>query len=170
MTILTPRIRPEPATSAAAQACVEAYYTELATRFPDGFDPTISATVDYDGLAPPEGQFLIVEFEGEALGCGAVRRLEPGIGEIKRMWIAEELRGKGVGQAMLNALEHWALQLDLPTVRLDTSKHLTAAIAMYRANGYREIPPYNDNPYAHLWFEKTLVGPGDRAREAAQLS
>lgn len=157
-----PVIRPEPATSLDAQGCVRAYYEELATVFPAGFDPAAGAVVDYEGLAPPTGQFLMVEHAGVARGCGVVHLLTADIAEIKRMWIAPELRGQGLGQKMLDALEEWAATLGSTTVRLDTSQYLHAAIKMYRRSGYAEIEPYNENPYAHLWFEKRLSASTDQ--------
>jgi len=73
-------------------------------------------------------------------------------------WIHPELRGRGVGRRLLAALEEQALQLGLTTLRLDTSSHLDEALALYRSAGYREIAPYNDNPYAAHWFEKRFSG------------
>jgi ribosomal protein S18 acetylase RimI-like enzyme len=73
------------------------------------------------------------------------------------MWVHPELRGRGVGRLLLASLEARARELGFSTVRLDTSGHLNEAIALYRAAGYTEITPYNDNPYAAHWFEKHLL-------------
>jgi GNAT superfamily N-acetyltransferase len=105
-------------------------------------------------VSPPHGQFLLVHSGDKACGCGAIKRLAPGLGEIKRMWIAPELRGLGAGRRLLEALEGCAVALALHTLRLDTSAPLCEALALYRAAGYVEIAPYNDNPYATHWFEK----------------
>lgn len=90
------------------------------------------------------------------MGCGALRAMEPGIGEIKRMWISPRARGLGIGRRLLAELERVAKQRKLRAVRLDTNESLTEALRLYRSAGYREIPRFNDNPYAHHWFEKTL--------------
>ena len=144
--------------SPAARRCLEAYYAELAALFPKGFDPQLSVSADPAETRPPQGQFLLIEHLGHARGCGALKTLAPGIGEIKRMWLGSELRGRGLGRTLLAALEDWAERLGMHTLRLDTSAQLAPALRLYRSAGYREILPYNDNPYAHHWFEKHLAG------------
>lgn len=150
-------IAPWPAGAPESRACLHAYFAELARRFPAGFDPRRSVSAEPEDLHPPRGAFLLVRCGGLPRGCGAVKRIGPRVGEIKRMWIHPELRGRGAGRQLLRALEAEAAQLGLAIVRLDTSRHLPEAIALYRAEGYREIAPYNDNPYAAHWFEKTLA-------------
>lgn len=149
-------IAPEPATSAEARACLHAYYSELQRLFPTGFDVAASVSATPDEVSPPRGEFLLVRAGGRPKGCGAVKTLGPGVGEIKRMWLHPELRGRGVGQRLLAQLEASGRALGHHTLRLDTSSHLPAAIKLYRRSGYREVPAYNDNPYAAHWFEKTL--------------
>ena len=149
-------IAAEPADSPAAQACLRAYFSELAQRFSQGFDPLASVSADPGEVRPPAGQFLVVWSGSNARGCGAIKRIAPGIGELKRMWIHPELRGRGAGKRLLAALEESARALELHTVRLDTSAPLTEALALYRSAGYCEVAPYNANPYATHWFEKRL--------------
>jgi DNA-binding MarR family transcriptional regulator/GNAT superfamily N-acetyltransferase len=146
----------EPPTSAEAQACLNGYFAELGRRFPKGFDPAKSARADPEETQPPHGVFLVVRCGGRPRGCGALRTLAPGIGEVKRMWIHPELRGRGAGRQLLQAIERHAKRLGLATLRLDTSRHLPEAIGLYRSAGYREIPAYNDNRYAAHWFEKSI--------------
>ncbi|MGH8198857.1 MAG: bifunctional helix-turn-helix transcriptional regulator/GNAT family N-acetyltransferase [Steroidobacteraceae bacterium] len=141
---------------ADAQRCLQKYYAELAARFPGGFDLHIDDAPATGELVPPGGCMLIAWLFGEPIGCGMVRTLEPGVGEIKRMWVSPEVRGLGVGRRLLAVLEGAALARKLRTVRLDTNGSLAEALSLYRASGYREIPRYNDNPYAQHWFEKTL--------------
>lgn len=145
------------ADSPAALACLDAYYAELAAIFPEGFDPARSVSADVAETSPPVGAFLLIEYQGRARGCGAVKTMAPGVGEIKRMWLHAELRGRGLGRRLLSALEESARRLGHQLLRLDTAAQLDAAIGLYRAAGYREIPAYNDNPYAHHWFEKQLL-------------
>ena len=73
------------------------------------------------------------------------------------MWLAPEMRGLGVGRRLLEALEHAACERKMRAIRLDTHESLTEAIRFYRVSGYREVARYNDNPYAHHWFTKTLT-------------
>ena len=72
------------------------------------------------------------------------------------MWTAPEARGQGVARRVLHKLEALAREAGIETLRLDTNRVLVEAQAMYRQKGYREITRYNDNPYAHHWFEKRL--------------
>lgn len=142
--------------SADAERCLQQYYAELAARFPNGFELHADDAPAAEELAPPGGCMIIARFFGEPVGCGAIRTLEPGVGEIKRMWISSEARGSGVGRRLLAELERTAGARELHTIRLDTNGSLAEAIHLYRTSGYREIPAYNANPYAQHWFEKTL--------------
>lgn len=142
---------------AAAQACIAAYLRELALRFPEGFDASRGPSAAPDDLVPPKGVLLLAHRGSEAVACGALKVLAPGLGEIKRMWVSPTARGLGIAQRLLEALELEARALGLRIVRLDTHRVLVEARAMYARNGYREIAAYNDNPYAHHWFEKELA-------------
>lgn len=142
--------------SADAHVCIDAYLRELDLLFDDGFDASRSVSADPGELVPPRGVFVIARLDGEAVGCGGLKITGPGSGEIKRMWVAPSARGLGIAQRLLEALETHAFDLKLHTLRLDTNRALTAARALYARNGYREIPRYNDNPYADHWFEKRL--------------
>ena len=95
--------------------------------------------------------------DGEPVGCGAVQTIAPGIGEIKRVWTSPEARRLGVARQLLRALEEGARERGFSTVRLDTNRALAEARAFYLREGFREIPPYNDEPYSHHWFEKRLA-------------
>ena len=92
----------------------------------------------------------------EPIGCGGVKHHPAMPSEIKRMWVAESARGLGIGRRLLAELERIARDSRAPAVRLDTNRSLVEAISMYRSSGYREIPRFNDEPFAHHWFEKTL--------------
>jgi GNAT superfamily N-acetyltransferase len=147
--------RVDPA-SPEARWCVAQYFAELAVRFEHGFDASTSIPVDDAELRPPHGVFLMADMSGRPVGCGSVKPLAPGIGYLKRMWIDESVRGQGLGRRMLTALEAAARELGMTTLRLETNRALTGAIALYRNAGYIEIAPFNDEPYAHHWFEKEL--------------
>ena len=79
------------------------------------------------------------------------------VGGSKRMWVVAAARGLGVGRRILETLEGHARGYGLSLLRLDTNRTLTEAQALYRSSGYRETAPFNDEPYAHYWFEKTLL-------------
>ena len=139
-----------------ARACLDHYFGELAARFPEGFERQTDGAAALDDYRPPAGEFLVAQIAGEPVGCGALRLLSPQVGEIKRMWVAPQARGRGVARTLLAALERAARERHLRTVRLDTHSSLAEALQLYRTSGYHEIPRFNDNPYAHHWFEKTL--------------
>ena len=143
---------------AEAQACIAAYLAELDRRFDTGFDASRSVSADPAELQPPQGAFMLAMLDGEAIGCGGLKRTAPGIGEIKRMWVAPAARGLGIAQRLLDALEAQARTMTLHTLRLDTNRSLVEAMALYARNGYVEIADYNGNPYADHWFEKRLTG------------
>jgi DNA-binding MarR family transcriptional regulator/GNAT superfamily N-acetyltransferase len=147
--------RVDPA-SPAARWCVGQYFRELDRRFESGFDPGASLSADDRDLIPPRGAFLVASVDGESVACGAVKSIAPGIGSLKRMWVADAVRGLGVGRRMLEALEAQARELGLATLRLETNQALQEAIRLYRSTGFREVAPFNSDPYAHHWFEKSL--------------
>ena len=145
-----------PADCAEAETCLNAYYAELDARFENGFDPHAGSDEEEGADPPVMEHFVIARFEGKAAGCGMVYEMEPGIAEIKRVWITPELRGTGVASRIMDHLEARAREGGYRLVRLDTNGTLTEAQAMYRKRGYREIPRYNANPFAEHWFEKEL--------------
>lgn len=143
-------------TSPAARWCVGQYFDELDRRFESGFDPAASQSAEDHSLIPPRGAFLVASADGESVACGAVKWISPGVGSLKRMWVAHTVRGLGIGQRMLDALEVQARELGLTTLRLETNQTLQEAIHLYRSAGFREVAPFNSDPYAHHWFEKSL--------------
>lgn len=150
----------EDPTSSDARWCLGHYFAELGERFEEGFDPGRTLPADSRDLVPPTGAFLVARFGGQPAGCGALKTLAPGTGEILRMWVDRAHRGLGIGKRLLDGLEEQAAALGLHTVRLYTNRSLAEAKAMYGGNGYVEIPRYNDDPYADHWFEKQLTSPG----------
>lgn len=151
-------IAPATPTGPEARRCLDRYFEELARRFRGGYDRKRDGAAEVRDFLPPGGTLLIVRLLGEPVGCGGLRTLEPHVGEIKRMWIAPSARGLGIGRRLLAELERGARRRRLRRIRLDTNESLQEALRLYRTAGYREIGPYNDNPYAHHWFEKTLAG------------
>ncbi len=142
--------------SADARWCLGHYFAELCERFDEPFDPARTLPADRKELLPPKGAFLLARINGQPAGCGALRTLGPGVGELMRMWVDRAQRGLGIGKRLLTALEDEAVSLRHERLRLYTNRSLGEAKAMYRANGYEEIARYNDDPYANHWFEKRL--------------
>lgn len=139
----------DPSGSLAAES-MRRYYAEIDARFPDGFDP---------GDPPPLEVFVVavqLEDPTRPVAGGGLQRLEPGVDEVKRMWVDPQVRGAGLGARLLTQLEQLALARGSELVRLDTRSELTEAIALYERSGYTAVPRYNDNRYAQLFFAKRL--------------
>jgi GNAT superfamily N-acetyltransferase len=149
------RIGEEPATGRAAQQCLKRYYEELSQRFEAGFDPRKSVLESLDEFSPPNGSFLVIRVDGEPVGCGGLTPLGKAA-YLKRMWIAPNVRGRGLAKRLLGALEHKARELGYRFVRLETNRALGEAQRLYRSSGYVEVQPFNAEHYAHHWFEKPL--------------
>jgi GNAT superfamily N-acetyltransferase len=149
-------IVPEAAVGADAQYCLGEYYRELQQRFDGGFDPELSLVPSLYEFAPPRGTFLLVRLNGEPVGCGGLKPISREAAYLKRMWIAPGARGRGLACRLLSALEDEARAMGYSIVRLETNKSLIEAQQLYRSSGYREVAPFNDERYAHHWFEKRL--------------
>jgi DNA-binding MarR family transcriptional regulator/ribosomal protein S18 acetylase RimI-like enzyme len=139
-----------------ARLCLQKYYDELGRRFETGFDPALSVAAEPDGFRAPTGAFLVATLRAEPIGCGALKLQPDGSAYLKRMWVDDSARGLGIGRRLLGELEQHAAALGARAVTLETNKALTEAISLYRSAGYREVEPFNDEPYAHHWFEKQL--------------
>jgi DNA-binding MarR family transcriptional regulator/GNAT superfamily N-acetyltransferase len=140
-----------------ARACIQAYFSELSQRFDGGFDPARSIAAADADLTPPAGLLLLATLHAEPVGCGAVVFADDASAQIKRMWIAPAVRGLGLGRRLLADLETRAAASGARTLRLETNRALGEAIGLYRSAGYREVGAFNDDPYAHHWFEKKLI-------------
>lgn len=140
-----------------AEHCLRSYFTELQERFETGFDPARSLLPSAGELRPPHGLFLVARLHGETVGCAGLK-LPPGApAEVKRMWVAPHTRGLGLGRRFLAELEARAAEHGADVLRLDTNKALSAAIGLYHSYGFQEVAAFNDEPYAHHWFEKRIT-------------
>jgi DNA-binding MarR family transcriptional regulator/GNAT superfamily N-acetyltransferase len=139
-----------------AHQCLRAYFTELSQRFDSGFDPARSIPADDQDLTPPAGVLLVATLRGDPVGCGALKYHGDAPAEVKRMWVSSAVRGLGLGRRLLADLEDSAAAHGVRVLRLETNRSLTEAISLYRSAGYREVSAFNQEPYAHHWFEKTL--------------
>ena len=150
-------IAPEDPTSPDAQRCLQAYFDELDRRFDGGFDAGRSIPATVDDLVEPSGLLLLARVGGEAVGAGAVKFHGSSPAELKRMWVSSAARGLGIGRRLLAELEAQATAHGASAARLETNRSLTDAIRLYRSAGYVEVPAFNDEPYAHHWFQKDLT-------------
>ena len=114
--------------------------------------------LDEEETAPGRGAFVIAFLDGHPVGCGAIRRLDAGTAELKRMYVDPGARGRGVGRAILSALESEARDLDAERLVLEAGDRQIEAMALYRRCGFRRIPPfgeYADSPLS-VCMEKPL--------------
>ncbi|NUW30618.1 GNAT family N-acetyltransferase [Nonomuraea sp. SMC257] len=109
----------------------------------------------------PDARFLVATVEERAVGCGCVQPLVADTGELKRMYVAPEHRGRGVARALLAALEELALGLGYRRLRLATGVLQPEAISLYESSGYGLTEPYGKYVNAPLTrcYEKTLAPP-----------
>jgi DNA-binding MarR family transcriptional regulator/GNAT superfamily N-acetyltransferase len=148
-----------------AQFCLRSYYAELHERFDTGFDPRRSSLPDPGEM----GVFLVARLHGSPVGCAGLKLSRDAVAEVKRMWVAPRARGLGLARRLLAELESRALSLGRDVLRLETNNTLTEVISLYRSAGFTEIPAFNDEPYAHHWFEKRL-GNATPARSTSSTS
>lgn len=132
-----------------------------------GIDFDIESMVERDMAEieiffPPHGRLLLAIEGGRAVGIACMRRIREDMGEIKRMYVRPQYRGKGIGRALLDALLKEARKIGYPTVRLDSTQFMEAAHSLYRSAGFHEIEPYTESEipaeFQHKWvfMEKQL--------------
>lgn len=140
---------------AAALACIAAYYKLLLTF------PFLTADMlplplpDAPKYRPPHGAFLVAWSDDLPIGCVSLRPLEPGIAEVKRLWVDPVARGQGLARRLMRAIEFRARDMGFNQLKLDSNTVLTAAVALYKADGWIEATPYTGFP-ANIWMAKRL--------------
>lgn len=150
-----------PATSAHDLARVRELFSEYASSLPfdlsfQDFDRELA---DLPGAyAPPSGALLLAVETGEAAGCVALRALAPDVCEMKRLYVRAAHRGSGLGRSLVEAILREGRTRGYARMRLDTVPGMEAAIALYRACGFREIPPYRPNPIPGALFLEADLG------------
>ena len=103
--------------------------------------------------APPDGRLLLAEYEGQLAGCVALHQWEPGVCEMKRLYLRPPFRGKGLGRVMAEKAIADARNIGYQYMRLDTIEPIMKdAVEMYRKLGFREIAPYRPNPIAGAMY------------------
>jgi ribosomal protein S18 acetylase RimI-like enzyme len=144
------------AASQAEMAAVRELFLEYAESLGSSlcfqnFDKELS---DLPGdYAPPDGRLLLAEYEGQLAGCVALHKLEPGICEMKRLYLRPQFRGKRLGSALADRVIGEARASGYQRMRLDTVEPVMKdAVAMYRRLGFRDIAPYRANPIAGAMY------------------
>jgi DNA-binding MarR family transcriptional regulator/GNAT superfamily N-acetyltransferase len=157
----------EDAGSAAARQCLTAYAEEMNATFPGGYES--SELLKPSDVRGDSGGLLLAREDGRPVGCGVWRALGGGLAEVRHVWVSPEVRGIGLGRRILREVEQQAAAHGIVTLRLATHWVLTEAIGLYRTSGYHEIPVYEESPYYHFAFGKSLTGEpvGDLQPEAA---
>ena len=139
-----------------ARYCLGEYYAELARRFEQGFDVSLSRDPDAKDMIRPRGAFLVAMSDELPIGCVGLKGSGGDTAEVKRLWIAPSARGLGLSKRLMEATEAAARELKIKVLRLDTNRALPEAIALYRNSGWTEIDRFNDDPYPDYFFEKVL--------------
>ncbi|MDW3220149.1 MAG: GNAT family N-acetyltransferase [Acidimicrobiales bacterium] len=149
-------LRPEPAAAAESQWMLEQYFAEIDRRFETGLDRENVLTTDVHEISPPNGLFLAGRLAGAPVACGVLKKVAPDVADIKRMWVSDDVRGRGIGRRLLERLVAEGRAMGLRRVQLETNRALPEAIALYRSAGFAEVEPFNDEPHAHHWFALEL--------------
>jgi GNAT superfamily N-acetyltransferase len=140
-----------------ATRLIVALNAELTAMFPEPGSTHFSLSDTQ--VAAGNGAFLVAYLDDVAVGCGAVRRLDETTAEIKRMYVSPSVRGRGIGRALVEALEREARSVGATRIVLETGTRLESAIKLYEAMGYARIPlfgEYLSSPNTSLCFGKAF--------------
>ncbi|GAB3401010.1 GNAT family N-acetyltransferase [Flindersiella endophytica] len=105
-------------------------------------------------------RYLVLSVEGRAVGCGAIQPFDAGIGELKRMYVAPDFRGRGLARKLLAELEDLALAAGFVALRLATGHKQPEAIGLYESSGYEQTEPYGkyvDQPGTHCYYKRLVA-------------
>jgi putative acetyltransferase len=159
-------ITPESLTSAVAASLIADLNRDLSADYPE--PGTTHFRLDPNEVSAGNGIFVVARWEGHPVGCGALRcirdpeltrELGPRAGELKRMYVARDLRGKGIGRALLDRLESEARLMGLDRLVLETGIRSPQALALYRNAGFTAIPAYGEyvaSPTTSVCLSKAL--------------
>jgi putative acetyltransferase len=142
-------------TSDAARALLTELDNYLHTLYPSG----IKHGLDVESLQHRSVTFFMASLQGEAVGCGAYKLLEPGTAEVKLMYLRPSLRRRGYGKFILSAIEQSARHAGVHRLLLETGRYQQEALALYERFGFRNGPPFADyrpDPLI-VFFEKSII-------------
>jgi len=128
--------------SSTARELILALNAELSGRYPE--QGACHFRLDADEVAEGRGAFMVAYRGERPIGCGAVRRIEEGVGELKRMYVCFPERCRGVGRAILDALEAEARKLRIRKLVLETGIRNPEAMVLYERAGFSRIPPFGE--------------------------
>jgi len=143
------------------RAIVERFFTDIVGRYwgrPASPSEVEQAMLDEpsDDLRDDDGFFLVIRDGARVVGCGGVRFIEPGVGELTRVFIDHDARGRGAGRSLINALETVSARRDVRTLRLTVRSDLSEAHRLYQRLGYEAVDPFSTSPYADHHLAKKL--------------
>ena len=153
---MTIAIAPEPFDSDDARRLIEALDAHLASRY--SLEQRFGPNLEPAQIAPGLGTFVVARMNGRAVGCGAVRLLDPTTVEVKRMYVEPEMRGQGVAKGILSHLEGAARELGARRAVLETGIYQDEAIGLYRRAGYSVVDcwgEYSTSPTS-VCYEKAV--------------
>ena len=151
MTLRFERVAPS---SGDATRLLRAYLDELQSRFAGGH--AMKRTWDDSIYGGPRSCVVVGWNDDAAIACAGLREHARDACELKHFFVEKSARGRGVGEALVLAMEAIARELRYERIVLDTAAPLEEAARLYARCGYARVAPFNDNPYAALWFEKIL--------------
>ncbi len=124
-----------------ARYCLRSYFEELGHRFDKGFDPAQSISASDEEMTLPNGLLLVANLLGAAVGCGALKlHIDTQIAEVKRMWVASDVRGLGLGRRLLERLSAEAASRGMLILRLETNRSLKQGISTRELGSSRWSP------------------------------
>lgn len=161
----TPAVEIRPTSSAGDIETIRKLFLEYAGTLDfslcfQGFDDELSGLPgDY---APPRGGLWLASVDGSIAGCVGIRPLEQEICEIKRLYLRPVARGLGLGRRLTETALEFARSQNYRAMRLDTVDEMVAAQSLYRALGFREIPPYGTHRHPRLRYFELALAPASR--------
>ena len=138
----TIEIHREDIRSPVATSLILALNEELSMRYPE--EGANHFRLDPDEVVAGRGAFFVAYANGKPTGCGAIRRLNDDTAEIKRMYVTPNNRGRGVGRAILLALETESRRLGVNRIVLETGERQPEALALYARAGFERIPAFGE--------------------------
>ena len=151
------KVAPEPFDSPDAVALCTAQQAEMLELYEGEAD--IGPSREASMFVEPHGVFLVVRDESGAIGCGGIARFDESRGEVKRMYVVPEARGRGLGRRLLDELEGHARRLGYASVVLETGARQEQAVGLYESSGYERIPCYPpyDSRELSICYEKRFT-------------